>query len=71
MGELVRQKRFASTGSTSREKEDFTYTLFENIDFMQDDSPVSFFRSDFRGAKFVNVIFYRNNFDRADFISSV
>lgn len=71
MGELIRQKKYSSTGSNSREKEDFSYTLFNDIDFTLDTTPVSFFRSDFRGAKFVSVTFYQNNFDRADFISCV
>jgi uncharacterized protein YjbI with pentapeptide repeats len=71
MGELVCVKKYISTNNHSREREDFTYTLFENIDFRKEDKPTSFFRSDFRGAKFVNVIFYLNNFDRADFISCV
>jgi len=71
MGELVRQKRYQSNGSTSREKENFSYTLFSDIDFRNDSDATSFFRSDFRGAKFINVVFHLNNFDRADFISCV
>jgi uncharacterized protein YjbI with pentapeptide repeats len=71
MGELVQLKKFSKTNNLFREKEDFTYTLFENLNFREEDKPISFFRSDFRGAKFVNVIFYFNNFDRADFISCV
>jgi uncharacterized protein YjbI with pentapeptide repeats len=69
MGELVQLKIFSKTDNHLREKEDFAYTLFENLNFKEEDKPISFFRSDFRGAKFVNVIFYFNNLDRADFIS--
>jgi len=71
MDELVQVKKFLRTNNFLREKEDLTYTLFENIDFRKEDNSTSFFRSDFRGAKFINVIFYANNLDRADFISCV
>jgi uncharacterized protein YjbI with pentapeptide repeats len=71
MDELVQLKKFSNTNNFLREKEDFTYTLFENLDFRKENNSTSFFRSDFRGAKFINVIFYINNFDRADFISCV
>ncbi|MCL2064774.1 MAG: pentapeptide repeat-containing protein, partial [Candidatus Cloacimonetes bacterium] len=57
-------------GSYQREKEDLSYYLFENIDFSEHIRHISFFRSDFRGSKFTNVYFYKNNLDRADFISA-
>ncbi len=45
-----------------------SYIKFEDIDFSIY-KPISFFRSDFRGAKFQNVKFQNNCFDRADFIA--
>jgi len=69
VGDIAVVKRFADNGSYQREKEDLSYTLFENLDFTEAKRHISFFRSDFRGSKFVKVKFYRNNFDRADFIS--
>lgn len=71
MDSLISLKKFAFNGSYNRDKEDFSYSVFENINFITDESPTTFFRCDFRGTKFVNVNFYKNNFDRADFISSV
>lgn len=46
---------------------DLSYTLFKDIDFSSY-TPISFFRSDFRGSRFENVKFQNNCFDRADFI---
>jgi uncharacterized protein YjbI with pentapeptide repeats len=69
MESLSKIRRFVENDSCNRECEDFSYTLFENIDFSKKEKSYSFFRSDFRGARFVNVIFNKNNFDRADFIS--
>ena len=71
MNDITIVKRFFANGNFNREKENFTYTLFENIDFTNDSEPTSFFRCDFRGAKFIDVHFFKNNFDRADFISCV
>lgn len=71
MDTLVLSKKYVFNGSYCRDKEDFTYTLFEKVDFSKDAIPTTFFRSDFRGAKFIEVDFYKNNFDRADFISSI
>jgi len=70
MNELVVSKKFNDTGSYQREKEDLSFCLFENIDFFESKRHISFFRSDFRGSKFLFVNFYKNNFDRADFISA-
>lgn len=53
------------------EARDMSYSVFNDIDFHQYLHPVSFFRSDFRGAKFTNISFYKNNFDRSDFLNSV
>lgn len=71
MNNIISSEKFVYNGSYKRDKEDFSYTMFENVDFTIDISPTSFFRCDFRGTKFINVIFNKNNFDRADFISSV
>lgn len=69
MEELMKNKIYIDSGSYQREKEDLSHTLFENIDFTLTKRHVSFFRSDFRGSKFLNVHFFHNNFDRADFIT--
>lgn len=53
------------------ESKDLSYSIFENIDFHKYVHLVSFFRSDFRGAKFTNIKFYKNNFDRSDFLSAI
>ncbi|MGO4729571.1 pentapeptide repeat-containing protein [Paenibacillus sp. 2KB_22] len=71
MSRIIKYNRFTDNGSLSREKEDLTYTLFEKLDFINELPKISFFRSDFRGSRFVNVSFYENNFDRADFISAI
>lgn len=68
---VIKYKRFSNNGSLLREKENLTYTVFEELDFMNHLPQISFFRSDFRGSRFVNVSFYKNNFDRADFISAI
>jgi uncharacterized protein YjbI with pentapeptide repeats len=67
---LIARKKFCDTGSYQREKEDLTFCLFENINFYESKRHISFFRSDFRGSKFSLVQFYKNNLDRADFISA-
>lgn len=53
------------------EAQNMSYSVFENIDFHQVPYTISFFRSDFRGAKFQKVLFYKNNLDRADFLNSI
>lgn len=45
-------------------------TLFKDLDFSALSEPISFFRADFQGSKFLNSIFYKNNFDRSDFTST-
>ena len=70
MSKLVKYFEFIDNGSIKREKENFKYHLFKNFDFKHKNKPISFFRSDFRGAKFIDIIFYENNFDRADFIDA-
>lgn len=53
------------------ESRNLSYSVFENVNFHKYLHLVSFFRSDFRGAKFTNIQFYKNNFDRSDFLSAV
>ncbi|MDR0442010.1 MAG: pentapeptide repeat-containing protein [Treponema sp.] len=69
MNEISKAKTFMDTGSYQREKEDLTYHIFRDLNFLESKRHISFFRTDFRGSNFINVKFYRNNFDRADFIS--
>lgn len=71
MGNIIKFNRFTDNGSLSREKENLSYTLFEKLDFINVLPKISFFRSDFRGSRFINVTFHKNNFDRADFISAI
>lgn len=71
MSELGRPvPRFKDNGSSSRENESFQGTLFSDLDFSGDQTPISFFRSDFRQVKIEKVRFFKNNFDRADFIDA-
>lgn len=71
MNSLMHMRVFKDNGDVKREKEDLTYMSFQN--FRQDKikTPISFFRSDFRGSSFSGCHFAGNNFDRADMISCV
>ena len=51
--------------------EDLSYRLFKNIQATFENRPIDFERSDFRGSKFSNCLFEKNNLDRADFIDCV
>lgn len=53
------------------EKKDLTYQIFSNIDFSIFKSIISFYRSDFRGSNFDNIIFKGVNFKIADFINNI
>jgi uncharacterized protein YjbI with pentapeptide repeats len=66
----ILNKTFFDTGNALREQENFQHFLFKDLNFKNRKEPISFFRSDFRGVKIENVQFYKNNFDRADFINS-
>lgn len=68
MNSLSKVRRFNFNKNDNYTCRDFTYTYFADIDF-PGDILISFFRSDFRGSRFENVIFRNNCFDRADFIS--
>ena len=52
----------------SYEKRNLSYMYIKDLDFST--TPVSFYRSDFRGTKFSSITFVSNNFDLADFIGS-
>lgn len=71
MHDLIPIRVFEDTGNTRREKEDLTYMSFLNLRQENAVTPISFFRSDFRGSSFSNCYFFNNNFDRADFIACV
>lgn len=71
MQDLIPIRIFEDTGNARREKEDLTYTSFLNLRQENAITPISFFRSDFRGSSFSDCYFYDNNFDRADFIACV
>ena len=66
----ILNKTFVDNGVTLREQENFQHFLFKDLNFKDRKEAISFFRSDFRGVKIENVQFYKNNFDRADFINS-
>lgn len=68
MNELIDKNNFNIGDSTKTECMDFSYHYFEKLTRKEMEN-ISFFRSDFRGSQFRNVYFYRNNLDRADFIS--
>ncbi|WP_305116188.1 pentapeptide repeat-containing protein [Thomasclavelia cocleata] len=52
------------------ESMNLSYKLFEDVDYTQSESIVSFYRCDFRGSKINNCIFYKNPFGRSDFIDT-
>ena len=53
------------------EAQNLSYSVLKDTDFHKYSHTVSFFRSDFRGTKFENVSFYKNNLDRSDFLNAV
>jgi uncharacterized protein YjbI with pentapeptide repeats len=71
MEKLTKPNYFADNGESKRECENFQRFIFKDIDLSHREDPISFFRSDFRGTKIVNVHFSRNNFNRADFVNSI
>ena len=70
MNELVTRSHFVDTGNPQRESENFQHHVFKNISFENSAKPVSFFRSDFRGAHFDTVRFYRNDLRRIDILDA-
>lgn len=70
MGSLAKTLVFYDDGNFKREQENFQSYFFSKIDFSNHLIPISFVRSDFRGAKFQEMIFSKNNFSNSDFIDS-
>lgn len=71
MNSLSIYNLFCNQDQEKVEKQDLTYKIFKDIDYMRLTYKTSFYRSDFRGSKFENVTFYKNNFDIADFINNM
>ena len=53
MADIAQAYKFSDNGTRKREKENFQNYLFQGIDLRQSDEPISFYRSDFRGAKLI------------------
>ncbi len=70
MADIVTYKKFIDDGNDKRESENFQQFLFKDLDFSRSDTPISFYRSDFREVKIEKVIFMSNEFERADFTDS-
>lgn len=71
MTAIVNRLSFYDNGNPKRERENFQNYKFEDLDLSRDEVPISFFRSDFRGAKMKAVSFRKNNFSNSDFIDCV
>lgn len=71
MDDLVKLNVFNINNRCSYDKEDLSYMLFENKNLYFNEQGITFFRCDFRGSKFIDCNFYKNNLDRSDFISCV
>lgn len=70
MTDLSKYKRYYFDGDRNQSQRNFQGYLFEDLNFGEISESVSFYRSDFRGSKFLNFKLINNNFDRADFIDS-
>lgn len=70
MSNIIKPFTFSDDGNSKREKENFQGFLFNKLDMSDRKIPISFYRSDFRGAKFQDVAFNGNNFSNSDFIDS-
>lgn len=71
MNQLTQREYFYDTGDRQRERENFQGYHFVDIDLRSQVDPISFQRSDFRGALLERSYFDRNNFGNADFIDSI
>jgi uncharacterized protein YjbI with pentapeptide repeats len=71
MEEVVKYNKFYDTGNPKREKENFQQFYFDRLDLSKSVVPISFYRSDFRGAKITDCSYFKNNFGNADFIDCV
>ena len=63
-------KIFVDTGISSRKYENFQNFIFRDLDLKSDKEPISFYRSDFRGVTIIKFRFWKNNFERCDFINA-
>lgn len=70
MSNLQKALFFSENGSKKREQENFQGYVFANVNEKESGIETSFYRSDFRGAKFSECHFFKNNFSNADFIDS-
>lgn len=70
MQDITRKGYFTDTGNSDRSTENFQHQVFENIDFTGREVPISFYRSDFRSVRMDHMVFYKNNFDRADVVNA-
>ncbi|HVU98511.1 MAG TPA: pentapeptide repeat-containing protein [Puia sp.] len=68
MSDIVQTLKFFDNGDQKRERENFQNFLFDRVDQRRTENPISFYRSDFRGARFLFNYFFKNNFSNADFI---
>jgi len=71
MKEIVSYNKFYDTGEPKRERENFQQFHFDKLDLSKALVPISFHRSDFRGAKITDCRYFKNNFENADFIDCV
>ncbi len=70
MGNLSRYNVFVDNGELDQKAKNFQNFLFSKIDLRKSKAPISFYRSDFRSAKFSDFVLYKNDFRRADFINA-
>ncbi len=70
MGDLFKYKTFFYDGNPKREAENFQQYVFQDLDLSKVETPISFFRSDFREVKIQRMKFWKNEFERADFTDS-
>jgi len=71
MGQIAERLKFYDNGNNKRIKENFQGYLFNKINLSDSKHPISFYRSDFRGTKFKDCSFSKNDFSRSDMIDSV
>lgn len=70
MTQLTNSSLFHDNGNKKRERENFQNFIFNEIDTRDHSAPISFYRSDFRGARLMRSYFLNNNFSNADFIDT-
>lgn len=63
MDDLVKLNVFNINNRCSYDKENLSYMLFENKNLYFNEQGITFFRCDFRGSKFIDCNFYKNNLD--------